>query len=118
MEKERPVVDGEFQRGESDPFFQLWIESQKKLWGEHFTRKNPIGEHDIINTATPEKMMVIKDKYYHPNNSILVITGDVKKTRPLHWQKRFSATGNIAGLIPMKNIQFLISNLLEKQNIL
>jgi zinc protease len=24
-------------------------------------------------------MMVIKDKYYHPNNSILVITGDVKK---------------------------------------
>lgn len=79
MQKERPVVDGEFQRGESDPGFQLWIESQKKLWGEQFTRKNPIGEHDIINTATPEKMMVIKDRYYHPNNSILVITGDVKK---------------------------------------
>ncbi|MFN2438960.1 MAG: M16 family metallopeptidase, partial [Chitinophagaceae bacterium] len=78
MEKERPVVDGEFQRGESDPGFQLWIESQKKLWGEHFTRKNPIGEHDIINTATPEKMMIIKDKYYHPNNSILIIAGDVK----------------------------------------
>src|SRR5918998_2669548 len=34
MVKERPVVDGEFQRGESDPWFQLWIESQKKLWGE------------------------------------------------------------------------------------
>ena len=79
MVKERPVVDGEFQRAESDPGFLLWIESQKKLWGKQFTRKNPIGEHDIINTATPEKMMVIKDKYYHPNNSILVITGDVKK---------------------------------------
>src|SRR3954453_1195058 len=25
MQKERPVVDGEFQRGESDPGFQLWI---------------------------------------------------------------------------------------------
>ncbi len=78
MQKERPVVDGEFQRGESDPGFQLWIESQKKLWGENFTRKNPIGEHDVINTATPEKMMIIKDKYYHPNNSILIIAGDVK----------------------------------------
>jgi zinc protease len=78
MQKERPVVDGEFQRGESDPGFQIWIETQKKLWGENFTRKNPIGDHDIINTATPEKMMVIKDKYYHPNNSILVITGDVQ----------------------------------------
>ncbi|MDB5197239.1 MAG: peptidase [Flaviaesturariibacter sp.] len=77
MAKERPVVDGEFQRAESDPGFQLWIESQKRLWGDLFTRKNPIGEHNVINTATPEKMMVIKDKYYHPNNSLLVITGDV-----------------------------------------
>jgi zinc protease len=77
MQKERPVVDGEFQRGESDPGFQLWIEVQKRCWGELFTRKNPIGEHDVINTATPEKMMTIKDKYYFPNNSILVICGDV-----------------------------------------
>jgi zinc protease len=78
MAKERPVVDGEFQRAESDPYFQLWYETQKRLWGDLFTRKNPIGEHDVINTATPEKMMVIKDKYYHPNNSLLIIAGDVQ----------------------------------------
>ena len=80
MQKERPVVDGEFQRGESDPFFQLWIDVNKRCWGDLFTRKNPIGDHDIINTATPEKMMVIKDKYYYPNNSILIICGDVSHT--------------------------------------
>ena len=79
MAKERPVVDGEFQRAESNPGFLLYNDVQKKLWGDLFTRKTPIGDHHIINTATPEKMMVIKDKYYHPNNSILVITGDVKK---------------------------------------
>ncbi len=78
MQKERPVVDGEFQRAESDPGFQLWYACQKKLWGDLMTRKNPIGDHNIINTATPEKMMVIKGKYYVPNNSILVIDGDVK----------------------------------------
>jgi zinc protease len=78
MKKERPVVDGEFQRAESDPGFQIWYECQKKLWGDLVTRKNPIGDHNIINTATPEKMMVIKDKYYFPNNSFLVICGDVK----------------------------------------
>jgi zinc protease len=77
MQKERPVVDGEFQRNESNPFFQLWLETNKRVWGDQFTRKNPIGDHTIINTATPEKMMTIKDKYYYPNNSILVITGDV-----------------------------------------
>jgi zinc protease len=78
MEKERPVVDGEFQRAESDPGFQMYFENQKKLWGNLFSRKNVIGDHNIINTATPEKMMIIKDKYYHPNNSIIVIAGDVK----------------------------------------
>lgn len=78
MQKERPVVDGEFQRGESDPYFQLWLDVNKRCWGDLFTRKNPIGDHDVINTATPEKMMVIKDKYYYPNNSLLVICGDVK----------------------------------------
>jgi zinc protease len=78
MQKERPVVDGEFQRGESDPGFQLWMAVNKKCWGDLFTRKNAIGDHDVINTASPEKMMIIKDKYYHPNNSLLVICGDVK----------------------------------------
>ena len=78
MQKERPVVDGEFQRAESDPGFQIWYECQKKLWGDLVTRKNAIGDHNIINTATPEKMMIIKDKYYFPNNSLLTICGDVK----------------------------------------
>src|ERR1700761_6473300 len=31
MKKERPVVDGEFQRMESDPGSQLWLEVQKHL---------------------------------------------------------------------------------------
>jgi zinc protease len=78
MKKERPVVDGEFQRMESDPGSQLWLACQKKLWGDLVTRKNPIGIHEVINTATPEKMMIIKNKYYYPNNSILVICGAVK----------------------------------------
>lgn len=77
MQKERPVVDGEFQRAESDPGFQLWFAVQQHLWGDLITRKNPIGIHEVINTATPEKMMVIKNKYYFPNNSLLTICGDV-----------------------------------------
>jgi zinc protease len=78
MQKERPVVDGEFQRAESSPDFQLWYAVQQHLWGELITRKNPIGIHEVINTATPEKMMIIKNKYYFPNNSLLTICGDVK----------------------------------------
>ena len=100
MQKERPVVDGEFQRAESDPGFQLWIETQKRTWGEQFTRKNPIGEHEVINTATPEKMMIIKDKYYFPNNSILVICGDVQHTEAFALAKKIYGDWKNSGFNP------------------
>jgi len=88
MQKERPVVDGEFQRNESDAGFQLWYESSKRVWGDLISRKLPIGDHQIINTATPEKMMVIKDKYYVPNNSLLVICGDVNPQQAFTYAKQ------------------------------
>ena len=100
MVKERPVVDGEFQRNESNPFFQLWYECQKKLWGDQFTRKNPIGDHNIINTATPEKMMIIKDKYYVPNNSILTICGDIKHEEAFAIVKSIFADWASSGVDP------------------
>lgn len=100
MQKERPVVDGEFQRNESNPGFQLWLETQKKTWGDHVTRKNPIGDHDVINTATPEKMMIIKDKYYYPNNSVLVICGDVKKDQAFAQAKKIFGDWQSSGFDP------------------
>jgi zinc protease len=100
MQKERPVVDGEFQRGESDPGFQLWIDVNKRCWGDLFTRKNAIGDHDIINTATPEKMMIIKDKYYFPNNSILVIGGDVDHDEAFRLAKNIYGDWKSSGFDP------------------
>jgi zinc protease len=77
MKNENPVVDGEFQRNESNPQFMLYQDLQRKMWGDLFSRKNGIGDHDIILTATTAKMKVIQEKYYWPNNSILMIAGDV-----------------------------------------
>ncbi len=77
MKKENPVVDGEFQRNESNPFFFLRDDMAKHLYGDLYSRKNVIGNHDIILSATPEKMRVIQEKYYYPNNSIIVVAGDV-----------------------------------------
>ncbi len=78
MKKENPVVDGEFQRAESNPAFMLFQDYNRQIWGNLYVRKNPIGIHEVILTATPEKMRAIQQKYYWPNNSILVIAGDVK----------------------------------------
>ena len=78
MKKENPVVDGEFQRAESSPAWPLSNKFNHKMWGSLFSRKNVIGDHEVILNCTPEKMNIIKDKYYYPNNSILVVAGDVK----------------------------------------
>ncbi len=78
MKKENPVVDGEFQRAESSPMFFLMQDMDRKLWKDNYSRKNTIGDHDIILTATPEKMRTIQEKYYYPNNSILIVAGAVE----------------------------------------
>ena len=78
MINENPVVDGEFQRNESNPVFFLFQDSEHKMWGDLYSRKNVIGDHDVILNATPEKMKEIQAKFYHPNNSLIVIAGNVK----------------------------------------
>jgi len=77
MKKENIVVDGEFQRQESNPFFALNNAMDKHMWGDLYSRKNPIGDHDVIRNATPALMDSIKNKYYWPNNSMLMVAGDV-----------------------------------------
>lgn len=78
MKKENPVVDAEFERAESNPMFFLRKSAWKHLYGDLYSYKNTIGDHDVILTATPEKMRVIQSKYYYPNNTLLSIAGDVK----------------------------------------
>ncbi|MEO5650233.1 MAG: pitrilysin family protein [Ginsengibacter sp.] len=77
MRKENVVVDGEFQRNESNPYFALFDTMNHHLWGDLYSRKNVIGNHEVILTATPAKMEAIKNKYYWPNNSLLTVAGDV-----------------------------------------
>lgn len=77
LDREREVVLGEYDRNESSPFFRLEEAMGKKLWDGEWSRKNVIGDRRVIASVTPEKMRAIRDLYYVPNNSVLVISGDV-----------------------------------------
>jgi len=77
LEREREVVLGEYDRAESDPEFHLHVAVQKQLWRTHYTRKNVIGTREVILAATPERMRTIQSRYYVPNNSALLLAGDV-----------------------------------------
>lgn len=77
LDREREVVLGEFDRQESNPFFPFVRATNEALWGDYITRKEPIGQRPVIKTATPEKMRTIQHRYYIPNNSLLLVAGDV-----------------------------------------
>jgi zinc protease len=77
LEREREVVIGEYDRNESSPFFPFSTAMSKALWGAGWSRKNPLGERAVIQSTTPEKMRAIQQRYYVPNNTAIIITGDV-----------------------------------------
>jgi zinc protease len=78
VERERGVVLGEYDRNESDPAFFLGKAVDSLLWTpEYFSRKNTIGNRDVLATTTREKMLEIQGRYYVPNNSALILAGDV-----------------------------------------
>jgi zinc protease len=77
LERERQVVLGEYDRNESNPFSALLNETGKVLWGSAWSRKDALGERPAILATTPEKLRAIQQKYYIPNNSALIVTGDV-----------------------------------------
>ena len=81
LERERAVVIGEYDQRESDPFFGFTNETGRALWGSGWSRKDPLGERAVILSTTPEKMRFIQQRYYVPNNTALIVTGDVTADR-------------------------------------
>ena len=80
--RERPVVLGEFDRNEANPFFHLTRAADTILWTPGFyTRKTAIGVREVITSATQEKMNAIKNRFYIPNNSALILAGDITPAR-------------------------------------
>ncbi|MDQ3696663.1 MAG: insulinase family protein, partial [Gemmatimonadota bacterium] len=82
MVREREVVIGEYDRAESSPFFRLTREMDRRLYSPaYYSRKNTIGDRDVVRTATPAKMREIQRRYYVPNNCALIVAGDVDPER-------------------------------------
>lgn len=77
FERERQVVIGEIDRNESNPFFYLNREMNDRLFYKYPSRKNPLGNRQTVSAATTDMMRLIQQRYYVPNNSALVVTGDV-----------------------------------------
>jgi zinc protease len=91
LNTERFVVLGEFRRNVSDPRFHLQNEISQLLWGSQWSRKNTLGDQVALLGVTPEHLKTIFDRYYIPNNSALMVSGDVDP------QKVFAAAADRFG---------------------
>jgi zinc protease len=78
FERERQVVIGEIDRNESEPGYYLNKEMNDRLFYKYPSRKQPLGNRQTVLTATTDMMRLIQGRYYVPNNSALVVTGDVQ----------------------------------------
>ncbi|HEY0099976.1 MAG TPA: pitrilysin family protein, partial [Pyrinomonadaceae bacterium] len=76
FEQERQAVLGELDRHESNPYGFLGIELNKRLFYKYPSRKNPSGNRETVTAATTEMMRLIQSRYYIPNNSAFIVTGD------------------------------------------
>jgi zinc protease len=79
--RERPVVTGEYDRAESNPMYHLFVAVNKALWHTYYSRKNVLGDRETILTADQKKMQTIQNRFYIPNNSALLVAGDIEHER-------------------------------------
>jgi len=77
LAREREVVIGEMDRRDSNPFSELESARDDRLFFKYPTRKEPIGTRETVRGATADMMRLIQSRYYVPNNSAIVIAGDV-----------------------------------------
>jgi len=87
--REKQVVIGEIDRNESNPYFYLVKEMNNRLFYKYRSRKNPLGSRETVGAATTEMMRLIQQRYYVPNNSALVLTGDVNPAEVIKMAQEF-----------------------------
>ncbi|MCB0711956.1 MAG: insulinase family protein [Ignavibacteriae bacterium] len=87
--KERQVVLGEFDRNEAQPQFVLRYALDSAVWMPYVSRKQPLGQRHVINTATVEKMAMIQKRFYVPNNSALIVSGAVNADEVFQYAMKY-----------------------------
>lgn len=114
LKDEIRVVIGEVDRNESNPFFFLNRALNDRLFYKYPTRKNPLGTRETILSATVEKMRLIQSRYYVPNNTALIVTGDVKATEVFKLAEQYFGSWQPRKVDPFKEFPMVEHPPLEK----
>ncbi len=76
--QERGAITQEVQQDNSNAFYRLFVRMQDRLIGGTPYAKNGLGTvADFAHTVTATQIRRFYERWYHPNNAVYVIAGDV-----------------------------------------
>ena len=101
--REKEVVIGELDRNLSEPGYYLDRTMMDRLFFRYPSRKSPGGNRETVGSATTSKMRLIQSRYYIPNNSALIVTGDVDPQRVFSIAEEFFSAWK-SGADPFKEL--------------
>ena len=77
VETQNEVVKEEKRlRYDNSPYGKWAFEVRKRMFEKHPYRHLPIGEMDHLDAATLDEFIAFNEKFYVPNNAVLVVAGD------------------------------------------
>ena len=83
LDSERTVVLNELEMGENEPFELLMRGAFAQAYLEHPYRHPTIGWRGDVESVTGEVLRRFYDTYYHPDNAVVLVVGDVDETTAL-----------------------------------
>jgi zinc protease len=89
LERERRVVMDEYDRNAAQPGFDNERLTRTIMYGNKQYLRDPLGERPIIEKATREQLLKIKDEVMVPANSALLVAGDVNNARVVELARKY-----------------------------
>ena len=80
-DRERSVIQREFEMGQGEPGRILWKLTQKARYTHHPARHPTIGYLDEFLTITRDEIYDFYKRMYVPNNMVFVVVGDIDRHR-------------------------------------
>lgn len=72
-------------RVDNQPYGNLLKAVKEQMFKNHPYRWTTIGEMEHLDAATLDEFLAFFDKFYVPNNAVLVVAGDFKKDQAKKW---------------------------------
>lgn len=94
VEKEKGIIAQEIKMYEDEPGWQGYFTMVQGLYQNHPIRRDIAGSVEDIYSLTPKILMDCYNSFYHPENLVFAVAGDVSKQSVLDAVDRYFSVGS------------------------